>query len=90
MKEREGECARESALWARAATWARYSRPNTTETDKRESQRTSPGVWARLPPGALMPAAPHDVAAAMHSKEGGIQRSLLNGQAHQHAAKCTR
>jgi len=39
---------------------------------------------------ALRPAAPHDVVAAMRSKEGEIQRSLLNGQARQHAAKCTR
>ena len=78
------------ALWARAATWARCSRPNTAQTDKNESQRTSPGVWASSPPGALMPAAPRGFAAALRSKEGEIQRSLLSGQARQHATKCTR
>ena len=71
-------------------TAARCSRPNTAQTDKSESQRTSPGVWASSPPGVLMSATPHGLAAALRSKEGEIQRSLLNGQARQHAAKCTR
>jgi len=77
-------------LWVRAATWARCSRPNTAQTDKSGSQRTSHGVWASLPPGVLMPTAPHGLAAALRSKEGEIQRILLNGQARRHAAKCVR
>jgi len=62
-----------------------YSGINTSE-----SPQTSPRVWASSPPGVLVPAAPHGLAAALRNKEGEIQRSFLNGQARPHAAKCTR
>jgi len=58
------------ALWVRAATWARCSRPNTAQTDQSESQQTSPGVWASLPPGVLMPAAPHGLAGTPRNASG--------------------
>jgi len=86
---RERQQQHESTL-AQMSTHIRGGRPNTAQIAKSEGQRTSPSIWASSPPGALVHAAPHGLAAALRSKEDEIQRSLLNEQASQHAAKCTR
>jgi len=54
------------------STQIRGGRHNTAQIAKSESQRTSPSVWVSSPPGALVHAAPRDLAAAQFFYVGAI------------------